>query len=78
MTRRYRGSFITANPPIPAGPYQNSAAGGIWSMGYQMQYQQQGLWPIAGNVQDGTFGVFALGGSGASGNVATTTRQKYT
>ncbi len=72
MTRRYRGSFVTANPPVPAGSFQNSAAGGIWSMAYQAQYRQQGLWPIAGNVNDGTVAIFALGYGGC------TTNNKYT
>ena len=70
MTRRYRGSFITANPPVPAGSTEISTAGGIWSMAYQMQYRQAGLWPIAGVSGDGTFAIFALGLS--------TTRNKYT
>lgn len=63
MTRRYRGSFVTANPPTPAGPFQNNAAGGVWSMAYQAQYRQAGLWPIAGNIADGTFAVMATGAS---------------
>jgi hypothetical protein len=70
MTRRYRGSFITANPPTPAGSTEISTAGGIWSMAYQAQYRQAGLWPIAGVSGDGTFAIFALGNS--------TTRDKYT
>jgi hypothetical protein len=72
MTRRYRGSFITANPPIPAGSFQNSVAGGVWSMAYQAQYRQANLWPLAGNVADGTFAIFALGCGGGS------SRNKYT
>lgn len=76
MTRRYRGSFITANPPIPDGPFQNSVATGIWSMAYQAQYKQQGLWPLAGNPGDGAFAIFTLGA--LADCCATTTRRKYT
>jgi hypothetical protein len=72
MTRRYRGSFVTANPPVPAGSFQDSAAGGVWSMAYQAQYRQANLWPIPGNVNDGTLAIFALGYGGC------TTNNKYT
>lgn len=63
MSKRYRGGFITANPPVPAGPYQNGAASGAWSLQSQMQYIQQGLWPIAGNLPPPFIGM--LGGTGA-------------
>ena len=41
----------------PAGPYQNGAAPGVWTLDQVAFWQQQGLWPIAGNVAP--YGMFA-------------------
>jgi len=50
MTKRYLGNIITQNPTAPAGPYENSAASGVWSLAEALAYQKAGLWPIPGNV----------------------------
>ena len=44
---------------------------GVWTLSQQFQAVGQGLWPF----DDGTFGIFALGNTGAG---ASTTRNKYT
>jgi hypothetical protein len=50
MSEQYPGGFISKSPPIPAGPYNTSAAQGMWTMSQAAGYQKQGLWPIPGNV----------------------------
>ena len=50
MSERYPGGIITKTPGTPTGPYQNGTAPGIWTLDQQLQFQQQGIWPIAGNV----------------------------
>ena len=75
MSNRWPGGIIRKTPVTPAGPYQNGAASGVWSLADAAYWTKQGLWPIAGNVLDGTLGIFALGCT-ASGAVVT--RDKYT
>ena len=75
MSNRWPGGIIRKTPVTPAGPFQNGAASGVWSLADAAYWTKQGLWPIAGNVADGTFGIFALG-FGVIGNL--TTRDKYT
>ena len=50
MTKRYLGNIITQNPTAPAGPYEDSAASGVWSLAEAFAYQKAGLWPTAGNA----------------------------
>jgi hypothetical protein len=50
MTKRYLGNIITQNPTAPAGPFENDAAPGVWSLAEALAYQKAGLWPIPGNV----------------------------
>jgi len=50
MTKRYLGNIITQNPTAPAGPYQDSAASGVWSLAEAFAYSKAGLWPTAGNA----------------------------
>jgi hypothetical protein len=64
MSERYPGGIITKNPATPTGPYQDGAAPGIWTLDQQLQYKQQGIWPIAGNVNPANLG-FVFGGFGA-------------
>lgn len=45
----------------PAGPFQNGAAPGVWTLDQVAFWQQQGLWPLAGNVDTRNRGVFAGG-----------------
>lgn len=49
MTKRYSGNVITPNPVEPAGPYQDDAANGVWSLAEALAYSKEGLWPTAGN-----------------------------
>jgi len=52
MTKRYLGNIITQNPTAPAGPYENDAAPGVWSLAEALAYNKAGLWPTAGNSLD--------------------------
>jgi len=61
MTKRYLGNIITQNPTAPAGPYQDGAASGVWSLAEAFAYNKAGLWPIAGNAFP-SYGLF-MGGS---------------
>ena len=71
MSNRWPGGLIRKTPVTPTGPYQTGAASGVWSLADASYWLKQGLWPIAGNIQDGTFAIFALGNN-------TCTRNKYT
>lgn len=57
--KRYLGNIITSTPTAPAGPYQDGAAPGVWSLQEAFTYTKAGLWPIAGNVAP--IGLFGLG-----------------
>jgi hypothetical protein len=50
MTKRYLGNIITQNPTAPAGPYEDGAASGVWSLAEAFAYSKAGLWPTAGNA----------------------------
>ena len=56
MTKRYLGNIITQNPTAPAGPFQNSAAPGVWSLAEALSYQKGGLWPVPGNAPEYIYG----------------------
>jgi hypothetical protein len=47
--KRFLGNIITSTPTAPAGPYQDSAAPGVWSLQEAFTYTKAGLWPTAGN-----------------------------
>jgi len=64
--KNWPGGFIQPIPPTPAGPYQDGAAPGVWTLDQAAYWLKQGLWPIAGNSQRG---LFALGFPGAISNV---------
>ena len=49
----------------PAGPYQDGAAPGVWTLDQQAFWQKQGLWPLAGNVAQ----IALFAGGNTSGNV---------
>ena len=49
MPKRYLGNIITDTPTAPAGPYETSAASGVWSLAEANAYTAAGLWPTAGN-----------------------------
>jgi hypothetical protein len=61
MTKRYLGNIITQSPTPPAGPYQDSAASGVWSLAEALSYTKGGLWPTAGNL--GPLALFTTGSS---------------
>jgi len=48
--KRYLGNIITQNPTAPAGPYEDGAASGVWSLAEAFAYTKAGLWPTAGNA----------------------------
>lgn len=48
--RNWPGGIIRPVPVAPAGPYQDGAAPGVWTLDQVAFWQRQGLWPIAGNV----------------------------
>ena len=49
MSNRWPGGLIRKTPVTPAGPYEDGAAPGMWSMADAAYWTKQGLWPIAGN-----------------------------
>jgi len=55
MTKRYLGNIITQNPTAPAGPFENDAAPGVWSLAEAFAYNKAGLWPTAGNAPPTAF-----------------------
>ena len=69
MTKRYLGNIITQNPTAPSGPFENSAAPGVWSLAEALAYTKADLWPMAGNAPPQT-AIFA-GGSAATTNIQT-------
>jgi hypothetical protein len=69
MSERFPGGIITKSPATPTGPYQTGAAPGIWTLDQQLQYQQQGVWPTAGNsppyIED-VFSTYLYTGNGTT------------
>lgn len=67
MSKKYIGGLITKTPVTPAGPYQTGAASGVWTLEQMQYYVKQGIWPIAGNVeqigQQAFIGIFNANGS---------------
>jgi hypothetical protein len=49
MSNRWPGGLIRKTPVTPAGPLQNGAASGVWSLADAAYWTKQGLWPTAGN-----------------------------
>lgn len=50
MSNSFPGGLIRKTPVTPAGPYQDGAAPGVWSLSEAAYWTKQGLWPIAGNT----------------------------
>jgi hypothetical protein len=65
--RNWNAGIIRPVAVAPAGPYQDGAAPGVWTLDQQAFWQKQGLWPIAGNVN--ARGLFAGGTTGSDSNV---------
>ncbi len=55
MSTKYPGGIISKTPPVPAGPFENGAAPGIWTLEQQAAYVKQGIWPTAGNIDPSAF-----------------------
>lgn len=64
MSQRWPGGLIKPTPITPTGPYQDGSASGVWTLDQMEYWLQQGLWPIAGNIN-----VRGLFGGGATTNV---------
>ena len=50
MSEQFPGGLISKTPVTPAGPFENGAASGIWTLEEAYQWAGDGLWPTAGNV----------------------------
>jgi len=61
----WNAGIIRPVPVPPAGPYADGAAPGVWTLDQVAFWNQQGLWPIAGNLAP--IGLF--GGGNAPTNV---------
>ena len=70
---RWPGGLIRKTPVTPAGPYQDGAAPGVWTLAEAAYWTKQGLWPIAGN--EAPIGLFG-GGSTDGGSSGTSTIDK--
>lgn len=71
MNTRYPGGVITKTPVVPAGPYENGAAPGVWTLEQQLEAQKAGIWPLAGNIDpslfiENIFSTWLYTGTGAS------------
>jgi hypothetical protein len=56
MSKRYLGNIITDTPTEPAGPYEDSAAPGIWSLDDAYNYRRNDQWPTPGRqFQQGVY-----------------------
>ena len=61
--KKWPGAVVSDTPVVPAGPYQDGTASGVWTLDQVAYWQKQGLWPVAGNVAPK-----ALIGSGSFGS----------
>jgi len=59
VSTRYSGGVITKTPVVPAGPFENGTAPGIWTLDQQLQAQKAGIWPTAGLQPDYIEDVFS-------------------
>ena len=53
--KKFPGAVISDVPVEPAGPYQDSAASGVWTLEQQAYWEAQGLWPVPGNTNPDLF-----------------------
>ena len=67
MSNRWPGGLIRKTPVTPAGPFQNGAAPGVWTLAEASFWTKQGLWPLAGNLAP--TGLFGGGSTGGITNV---------
>jgi hypothetical protein len=69
MSNRWPGGLIRKTPVTPAGPFQNGAAPGVWTLAEAAFWTKQGLWPIAGNlapVVEDVFSTWLYTGNGST------------
>jgi hypothetical protein len=71
MSKKYPGGLITKTPVAPAGPFQDDAASGVWTLSQAAYWQEQGLWPIAGNSSGPSVIGEAFGGGFYAGQIST-------
>ena len=74
MSNRWPGGLIRKTPVTPAGPFQNGAAPGMWTLAEASFWTKQGLWPIAGNAQlfvEDVFSTWLYTGNGATQTITT-------
>jgi hypothetical protein len=75
MSTKYPAGVIKSAPVVPAGPYQNSSASGVWTMEQAGYWIKQGNWPTAGNFKpDGGLYSWGRNNFGALGLGDTTNR----
>jgi len=65
--KSWPGGFVQPIPPTPGGPFQDSAAPGVWTLDQVAYWQKQGLWPTAGNALPQGTAVF-FGGNNSGGS----------
>lgn len=68
MSNRWPGGLIRKTPVTPAGPLQNGAAPGMWTLAEASFWTKQGLWPTQGNtlaVED-VFSTWLYTGNGST------------
>lgn len=75
MSARWPGGIIRKTPVTPTGPYQDSAAPGVWSLNDAAYWRKQNLWPtqgrlsawigLLGSTGNEQVGDIAVGSSGA-------------
>ena len=51
--KNWNAGIIQPVPVAPAGPYQDGAAPGVWTLDQVAYWQKQGLWPTAGRIAFG-------------------------
>jgi hypothetical protein len=67
--KRFLGNIITPTPTAPAGPFQDGAASGTWSLQEAFSYVKAGLWPTAGNQKpliEDVFSTYLYTGNGST------------
>ena len=65
--KNWPGGYIKPIPPTPAGPFENGAASGMWTLEQVAYWQKQGLWPVAGNIAPFDVRLLIVAGGGAGG-----------
>ena len=53
--KKWPGAVVSDTPVEPAGPYQDSAASGVWTLEQQAYWEAQGLWPVPGNTNPDSY-----------------------